>query len=121
MLEQNYSTITRQHLEQRMRTAVPDNQDAEQGYALVNVLKPEAFEREHIPGSENIPEGNEVTFEQRFSKDKEIIVYCASTDCHASDSVAEKLTKRGFTRVYDYAAGLRDWKQGGNPVETGVH
>jgi len=104
-----------------MRTAVPDNQDAEQGYALVNVLKPEAFEREHIPGSDNIPEGNEVTFEQRFSKDKEIIVYCASTDCHASDSVAEKLTKRGFTRVYDYAAGLRDWKQDGNSVETGVH
>ncbi|MGH8615893.1 MAG: rhodanese-like domain-containing protein, partial [Gammaproteobacteria bacterium] len=103
----------------RRRTTVPD--DAEQGYALVNVLKPEAFEREHIPGSDYIPEGNEVTFEQRFSKDKEIIVYCASTDCHASDSVAEKLTKRGFTRVYDYAAGLRDWKQGGNSVETGVH
>ncbi|MGH8538869.1 MAG: rhodanese-like domain-containing protein [Gammaproteobacteria bacterium] len=100
---------------------MPDNQDAEQGYALINVLKPEAFEREHIPGSDNIPEGNEVTFKQRFSKEKEIIVYCASTDCHASDSVAEKLTKRGFTRVYDYAAGLRDWKQGGNSVEMGMH
>lgn len=121
MTEQNYSTITRQDLEQRVKTAVPDNYDAEQGYALINVLKPEAFEREHIPGSINIPEGNEATFEQRFSKDKEIIVYCASTDCHASDSVAEKLTQRGFTQVYDYAAGLRDWKQNGNPVETGVH
>ncbi|MGH8565426.1 MAG: rhodanese-like domain-containing protein [Gammaproteobacteria bacterium] len=121
MTEQNYSTITRQALEQRVRTAVPNNQDAKQGYALVNVLEPEAFEREHIPGSINIPEGDEATFEQLFSKDKEIIVYCASTDCHASDSAAEKLTKRGFTQVYDYAAGLRDWKQGGNPVETGVH
>jgi len=50
MAEQSYSTITRHHLEQRVRTALPDNQDAEQGYALVNVLKPEAFEREHIPG-----------------------------------------------------------------------
>jgi rhodanese-related sulfurtransferase len=121
MAEQSYSTITRQELEQRVRTTLPDNQDAEQGYALVNVLKPEAFEREHIPGSINIPEGDESVFVNRFSKDKEIVVYCASTDCHASDSVAEKLTKRGFTRVYDYAAGLRDWKQGGNSVETGVH
>ena len=88
---------------------------------MVNVLKPEAFEQEHIAGSINIPEGDESVFVNRFSKDKEIIVYCASTDCHASDSVAEKLTKRGFTRVYDYAAGLGDWKQGGNPVETDVH
>lgn len=121
MTEQNYSTITRQDLEQRLRTETPDNQDAERGYTLVNVLKAEAFQREHIPGSINIPQGDESIFVDRFSKDKEIIVYCASTDCHASDSVAEELGKRGFTRVYDYAAGLRDWKQGGHPVNTGVH
>lgn len=48
MAEQSYSTITRQELEQRVRTTLPENHDAEQGYALVNVLKPEAFEREHI-------------------------------------------------------------------------
>ncbi len=30
----------------------------------------------HIPGSINIPQGNEDEFERRFAKDKEIIVYC---------------------------------------------
>ncbi|MGH8659217.1 MAG: rhodanese-like domain-containing protein [Gammaproteobacteria bacterium] len=118
MTEQNYSTITRQVLEQKLRTDMPNNEDREQGYALINVLKPEAFQQEHIPGSDNVPQGNEATFEQRFSKHKEIIVYCASTDCHASDKVAEELVRRGFTHVFDYAAGLSDWKRGGNLVET---
>lgn len=119
MAEQAYSTITRQQLERRFIEENPDNQDPKLGYALVNVSKPDTFQQEHIPGSINIPQSEEFVFVNRFAKFKEIIVYCASTDCHASESVAEQLSKRGFTSVYDYTAGLRDWKQAGNPVTTG--
>ena len=72
----------------------------------------------HIPGSINIPHGNEDVFERRFAKDKEIIVYCGSPDCPASDNVAAALVTRGFRRVYDYAGGLSDWQQGGYPIAS---
>ncbi|MFH0343068.1 MAG: rhodanese-like domain-containing protein [Chromatiales bacterium] len=67
----------------------------------------------HIPGSINIPHGNEGVFERRFAKDKEIIVYCGSPDCPASENVAAALVTRGFRRVYHYAGGLT-----GNKADT---
>ena len=85
-----------------------NNEDRHRGFALVNVLGEGAFAMAHIPGSINIPHGNEDVFERRFAKDKEIIVYCPSPDCPASDKVAAVLVTRGFRRVYDYAGGLSD-------------
>lgn len=111
-------TITRDDLQKRLWAHKLDNEDRERGFALVNVLGEEVFEEAHIPGSINIPQGKESLFEQRFAKDKEIVVYCASPDCHASDKVAEMLVRRGFIRVYDYAGGLSDWKRGGQQVES---
>lgn len=118
MAKQKFSTINRDDLQKRLATEKPNNQDRERGFALVNVLAQEDFQQAHIPGSINIPQGNEGVFEQRFAKDKEIIIYCASPQCHASDKAAEELVRRGFQRVYDYAGGLSDWKQGGYPVAS---
>lgn len=109
--------ITRQQLEHLLQRQRPDNKNEDVGYALVNVLQPESFEEEHIPGSINIPLGDEEKFEQRFAKNKEIIVYCASESCDASPKAARELRERGFAKVYDYAKGMKDWKQADNPVE----
>lgn len=112
-------TINYAELASRLADSRPDNSDRSRGYALVNVLKPEAFKNEHIPASINIPKGDEQTFEDRFSKDKEIIVYCASPTCDASVTVAKRLAEMGFEDVYDYEAGLSDWKQSGGAIESG--
>jgi rhodanese-related sulfurtransferase len=109
-------TIERSELLRRLTDEPPANEDAKEGYALVNVLAPEAFAREHIPNSINIPKGNEDEFERRFDRDKPIIVYCASPDCDASPTVAKRLIALGFREVFDYEGGMSDWKQGGNPV-----
>jgi rhodanese-related sulfurtransferase len=109
----NRSTIDRNDLEQRMAAHSLNNQDRRRGFALVNVLGEGAFAMAHIPGSINIPHGTEDVFERRFAKDKEIIVYCAS-----SDKVAAALVTRGFRRVYDVAGGLSDWQQGGYPIAS---
>ncbi|MGH8523105.1 MAG: rhodanese-like domain-containing protein [Gammaproteobacteria bacterium] len=113
MTKPQFSTIDRDDLEQRIAAHSLDNQDRHRGFALVNVLGEETFAMAHIPGSINIPRGNEGVFERHFAKDKEIVVYCASFDCPASANVAAALVKRGFRRVYDYAGGLSDWQQGG--------
>lgn len=112
----NIHTITRQELKRRLAKEFPNNQDDRNGYALVNVLGAEAFEREHIPNSINIPLADIDRFEQRFSKDKDIIVYCASLSCDASPKAATALEEKGFQSIFDYSGGLSDWKEAGNGV-----
>jgi rhodanese-related sulfurtransferase len=120
MPEPGFETVTRSELSRRLDETRPDNSDPREGFALVNVLKPEAFAAEHIPVSINIPVGNEEEFEKRFSKDKDIVLYCASSQCDASPTVAKRLSEQGFTHIYDYEAGMKDWKESGGPVETGA-
>lgn len=111
-----FRTIDRDGLARRLERQRPDNGDRSQGYALVNVLGEEQFQQEHIPGSSNIPQGQEEAFEKRYAKDKEIVVYCASSECDASEKAAEELARRGFQRVVDYSAGLSDWRSAGGRV-----
>jgi rhodanese-related sulfurtransferase len=116
MTDTRYDTITREDLAARLERGAPNNEDRSAGFALVNVLEPEQFERERIPGSANIPRGREDAFEQRFDKDKEIIVYCASPECDASEKAARELTRRGFQRVVEYPDGLADWRDAGRTI-----
>lgn len=89
------------------------NETEHEDFVLINVLPREAFNKEHIRTSINIPVADE-NFEQKVeavagSKDRKLIVYCASFDCDASPKAAKKLDEAGFTQVYDYEGGTRDW------------
>jgi len=117
-MTKQFSTIDRDELEQRIAAQSLNNQDRQRGFALVNVLGEGAFAMAHIPGSINIPQGNEGVFARRFAKDKEIIVYCGSPDCSVSENVAAALVNRGFRRVYHYVGGLSDWQQGGYAIAS---
>lgn len=116
MAQEIFATITAAQLLEMFEIEQPNNEHREKGYALVNVLKPDTFDKEHIPGSINIPRGSEDVFEQRFAKDKEIIVYDDSLECKASTEVARELARRGFHRVKDYEEGIREWKEHDNVV-----
>jgi rhodanese-related sulfurtransferase len=39
----------------------------------------------------------------------EIVVYCASFECQLSPEAAQKLVDAGYTKVYDFEGGLKDW------------
>jgi rhodanese-related sulfurtransferase len=94
--------------------------DRREDFELINVLGKEVFEKEHIPGSANIPIteefGNKIK-EKYPDKDRKIVVYCASFECHSSPAAAKRLEQMGYTNVYDYEGGMKDWKDGGYPVE----
>ncbi len=95
---------------------------AEQDFLLINVLSEEFFDREHIPGSENVPLKDE-NFEQEVEwlaggHDRLIVVYCASFESRESSAAAERLTAAGFRNVYDYEGGMRDWKSANLPVAS---
>jgi len=108
-------TITRDELQQ-MR-----NQGREP--TVVNVLPGSEFEKQHIPGSLNIPVGEddfETKVEQAAGgKDQPVVVYCASPSCDASVKAARALEKAGFSDVVEYEGGVSDWKTGGLPVASG--
>lgn len=92
------------------------NRIRHEDFMLVNVLSPEYFNKRHIRTSINIPhEGPDFarTVEKvAGSKDRTVIVYCASFECDASKKAAEKLESAGFTDVYAYEGGTKDWFAG---------
>lgn len=86
-----------------------DNED----FVLINVLPREAFNKQHIRTSINIPMASD-DFVDRVesvagSKDRKVVVYCANFDCDASPKAAKKLEQAGFSKVYDYEGGTEDW------------
>lgn len=87
---------------------------------LINVLSEEDFEKSHIPGSHNIPVDRDdfVQAVERVAggKDSTIVVYCASFDCDASPKAAKQLDEAGFTNVYDFDGGMKEWLKAGYDV-----
>lgn len=96
--------------------------DRHENFVLINVLGEDAFEKEHIPGSDNVPVDspdfvNEV---ERLAGDKarRIVVYCASRTCQASPTAARKLDEAGFTHVLDFEGGMAEWNSAGYEVAS---
>lgn len=88
---------------------------------IIDVLPKEHFDREHIPGAINVPlESKDFTaLVARKAKNKaqDILVYCANTQCTASEDAAKKLTAAGYTAVHRFTGGLKEWKDSGHKVE----
>lgn len=89
------------------------NEEQERDFVLINVLPRESFREQHIRTSINIPV-NEEHFTEKVEevaggKDRDVVVYCASFDCDASPKAGQKLDEAGFSRVYDYEGGTKDW------------
>ncbi len=87
---------------------------------VINVLDQEAYDREHIPGSQHIA-NDEPDFTARVeklagSKARPIVVYGAGRGSPASPSAAKQLVADGFTDISDFAGGLAEWKTAGLQV-----
>jgi rhodanese-related sulfurtransferase len=88
--------------------------DSKQDMLLVDVLPKESFNKQHIPDAINIPVKDNPNFVKEVeakakSKNQRIVVYCANTQCDASQKAAEQLEKAGFTNVQRYEEGVEGW------------
>jgi rhodanese-related sulfurtransferase len=100
------------------REELKEMMEGGRSFALINALKPEEFENEHICGSVNMPVSTVASeAEKLLSKDNTLIVYCANSACTASSIAADKLHEIGFSDVLRYEGGLEDWKAAGYCVE----
>ena len=86
---------------------------------IVEALPREYYEAEHLPGAINIPHDEIQAKAAQVISDKSaaVVVYCASAECKNSHMAAESLRQLGYTRVYEYVEGKKDWKEAGLPVE----
>ncbi|MHC2071159.1 rhodanese-like domain-containing protein [Bremerella sp. T1] len=89
---------------------------------LINTLDEEHFEKTQIPGSLNIPLQKD-DFEKRVEqaiggKNQPVVVYCANAECPSSDKAAKRLEDAGFTAVYDFEGGAKEWQEEGGQLAT---
>lgn len=90
--------------------------DEGQDFTLLNVLPPESFEQEHIPGSINIHKSKiEEEAEVKVSKSIPVVVYCSSFECTSSLQASALLEGMGYD-VYEFDGGMADWKDAGYEV-----
>jgi rhodanese-related sulfurtransferase len=47
-------------------------------------------------------------------KSKDLIFYCSSTSCSASDNAAERASTNGYENVHVMREGIKGWKAAGN-------
>jgi rhodanese-related sulfurtransferase len=92
--------------------------------ALILDARPEIFYRlGHIPSALSLPRDD---FEKQYPIVKEtlqshreqpLIVYCASSDCHDSQMVADALLKLGYLHIRVFRGGWSDWENANLPEE----
>jgi rhodanese-related sulfurtransferase len=106
------SEISRDELKQRL--------DHPKKFTLVDTLPAESYRQSHIPGALNLPlqEIRSLAPELVPSKDQEVIVYCASAACNASEEAARILEEMGYSRVRRYVGGIADWAAAAIPLAS---
>ncbi|MCH4564397.1 rhodanese-like domain-containing protein [Halomonas sp. EGI 63088] len=87
-------------------------------FVLIDTLPAKSFAKGHLPGAINIVSDDILARAPALLPDKHIpiVVYCASTTCKRAGRSAERLERLGYTRVYHYAGGKRDWEAAGYPL-----
>jgi len=106
--ETNVETISKDQLLAKIK-----NND---GVQIVNVLSPEHYGKGFIKGSKRIPLDQIDSHLGELDKTKEVVTYCASTECPASMKAAAKLAAKGF-KVKAYEGGIKEWSEAGLPTD----
>lgn len=101
--------ITKEQLNKKMQ--------ANESVQIVNVLDPQYYNLGFIKGSKRIPLDQLDGRLGELDKLKEVVTYCASSECHASKNAAKLLAGKGF-RVSAYEGGIKEWKVAGLPTEA---
>ena len=85
---------------------------------VIDVRRPEDFEKGHIPGALNLPKEKWETA-LGLAKDKTNVIYCYSQTCHLAASAALQFAKKGFS-VVELEGGFNTWEKAGLEIEKGT-
>ena len=89
---------------------------------FIDARPPGEFRELHIAGALNLPAEDSdqglPAFLSGLDKQKRIVVYCGTADCHAALKVAEMLHAQGFVNTHAFVGGFKVWDEAGYPVDT---
>ncbi len=93
-----------------------------QGSALfLDARSHDDFQSGHIEGAINLPAHafmDSLTFLDELNLDQPLITYCDGADCNASIDLAAGLKMMGFTQVYFFFGGWKEWVTAKYPVNS---
>ena len=87
-----------------------------QSYVIVDTRSRDAFDKAHLPGAVSIPLNLTDSYAGKLDKNQLIVTYCESFQSPESAKAAEEFMKLGFTNVWDYKGGIKEWKDKGYPI-----
>lgn len=88
----------------------------QEGTALVDVRRPEAYAEGHLPGAINIPFKELRQRYPQLDKAKRIVVYGSGWSDPLSTAGAKRLLSLGYDDVYEFKGGVELWTDGGKPL-----
>jgi rhodanese-related sulfurtransferase len=100
-------TITTEDLKVRL--------ERREAFKLVMAFDDWRFEAAHIPGSIGV--GSPAAAMAVLTVEDDIVVYCTSHDCPASQLLYRALDEAGYTKVQRYPDGVEGWRQSGLTLE----
>jgi rhodanese-related sulfurtransferase len=90
---------------------------------IVNTLPRDAFEETNVPRAISIPQEDpdfvEKVARAAGTKEKKLVVYCASQQYDTCEKATKKLENAGFTSVLTYKGGAEAWKREAHAAEAG--
>lgn len=87
---------------------------------LLDVQGPGWYEREHLPGAirGSLDDPERIFADLGDDRDVEVVVYCYSATCTASELAVKLLEGHGYRNVWRYSAGKQDWIDAGLPLAS---
>lgn len=83
---------------------------------ILNILSKKGYEDCHIKNCINISLNVLDEFAKKWSKNKEIIIYCSGHDCTDEPNIFDILKQMGFNNIYSYDGGMDEWHRKHYPV-----
>lgn len=84
---------------------------------VINVLDKQACDDCKIANSICVPRNQLAVYAEKLDKQQEIVVYCAHANCPQSRIAWHILHDAGFTNIFAYEGGIREWFQKKFPTE----
>jgi rhodanese-related sulfurtransferase len=92
--------------------------DRGDAFTLFEVLPKMYWRKHHLPSAKNLPPTEVVPVVTALvpDKDAEIVLYCWDHDCPTSGWAATELESIGYTNVFEYSGGKKEWIDAGLPM-----
>ncbi len=90
-----------------------------QRVVVIHTLDAENYRAGHIPGAIHVEYEKMSADQLPADKSTPLVFYCSGGMCPVGKMAAQKAAGWGYTAVYEYSGGMKDWRASGSTVAKG--